>query len=105
MHETRRFVEAAAALSQALQARGVPHAFHGNIMLSLLSNDALAEVSLFTGSSILIYPLCPQQMSCIVQGGSSHPFKLVRQALGSSTDFTATSSPWSDRCLLHSKFI
>jgi len=80
MHETRRLLEAASALSRALQASSVPHAFHGNVLIALLANDILAD-----------------QIVCIVQGNSSHPFKLVRHALSSSEDFTTTPSPWSDR--------
>jgi hypothetical protein len=42
--------------------------------------------------------LSPQQLSCIVQGSTPHPFRLVRDALRSAEDFSTTSSPWSDRC-------
>ncbi|KAF9788139.1 hypothetical protein BJ322DRAFT_1106156 [Thelephora terrestris] len=85
MHETRRLLEAASALSAVLQTRGVPHAFYGDVLISLLANQPLAA-----------------QISCIVQGGTPHPFRLVRDALRSAEDFSTTSSPWSDR--LHVKY-
>lgn len=44
MYETRRLVEAASALSALLQARGVPHAFYGDVLISLLANQPLAAV-------------------------------------------------------------
>lgn len=47
MHETRRLVEAASALSAFLQTRGVPHAFYGDALVSLLANQPLAAVCLF----------------------------------------------------------
>lgn len=44
MFETRRLVEAASALSTFLQTRGVPHAFYGDALISLLANQPLAAV-------------------------------------------------------------
>ena len=44
MHETRRLLEAAAALSQQLRAAGVPHAFHGTVLNAVLSNAPLCDV-------------------------------------------------------------
>lgn len=99
MHETRRLVEAASALSAFLQSRGIPHAFYGDVLISLLANQPLAAVRSFVADRqtfLTVYP--PQQISCIVQGGSPHPFRLVRDALRSAEDFSTTSSPWSDRC-------
>lgn len=91
MHETRRFVEAAAALSQALQARGVPHAFHGNVMLALLSNDALAEVSELSTPSAFIDPLyrskCPVSFKADQLTPSNLPARL------SATRMTSQSRP------------
>lgn len=98
MHETRRLVEAASALSAFLQTRGVPHAFHGDILISLLANQPLASVRLFVAEHRTFLTVCfPQQISCIVQGGTPHPFRLVRDALRSAEDFSITPSPWSDR--------
>lgn len=47
MYETRRLVEAASALSALLHARGVPHAFYGDVLISLLANRPLAAVRSF----------------------------------------------------------
>ena len=46
MHETRRLLEAAAALSQLLRAAGVPHAFYGSVFNAVLTNAPHADVSL-----------------------------------------------------------
>jgi hypothetical protein len=98
MHETRRLVEAASALSNFLQTRGVPHAFYGDVLISLLANQPLAAVrSLHAERRMSLTVRFPQQISCIVQGGTPHPFRLVRDALRSADDFSTTSSPWSDR--------
>jgi len=100
MHETRRLVEAASALSIFLQTRGIPHAFYGDALISLLAGQSLAGVSSEfvpeRQTFLTTYPP-PQQISCIVQGGAPHPFRLVRDALRSAEDFSITSSPWSDR--------
>ncbi|KAL6301438.1 hypothetical protein BKA93DRAFT_818981 [Sparassis latifolia] len=85
MHETRRLLEAAAALSQLLRARGVPHAFYGSVMTAVLSNAPLAD-----------------EIFCIVEGGSTHPFRRVRQACAGSPDITTTVSSWSSR--LHATY-
>jgi hypothetical protein len=47
MHDTRRLVEAASALSAILRARGVPHAFYGDALISLLANQPHASVRSF----------------------------------------------------------
>lgn len=47
MHETRRLVEAAAALSLLLRNRGIPHAFYGNIVSAVLANTPLSDASIF----------------------------------------------------------
>jgi hypothetical protein len=44
MPETRRLLEAASALSLALRAQGVPHAFHGSLFVAVLANGPQAEV-------------------------------------------------------------
>lgn len=38
-----------------------------------------------------------QEIFCIVEGGSTHPFRRVRQAIVGSEHFTTTHSPWSNR--------
>lgn len=45
MSETRRLLEAASALSHLLNAHGVAHAFHGNVVTAVLSNGPLSDVS------------------------------------------------------------
>lgn len=55
MHETRRLLEAATALSQQLRAAGVPHAFHGTVLNAVLSNAPLCDVrSLFLSPCIFL---------------------------------------------------
>jgi len=82
MHETRRLVEAAAALSLLLRNHGIPHAFYGNIVSAVLANTPLSD-----------------EMFCIVQGGQNqaHPFRRTRDAVAGNEDFTATHSPWTNR--------
>ncbi|KAL4247238.1 hypothetical protein ABKN59_008732 [Abortiporus biennis] len=80
MHETRRLLEAAAALSQLLRSAGVPHAFHGSVLNAVLSNSPHTE-----------------EIFCIVEGGSVHPFRRVRQACAGNPDVTTTPSPWTNR--------
>ena len=43
-HETRRLLEAAAALHSMLLSAGVPHAFHGSFVVALLANAPSSEV-------------------------------------------------------------
>jgi len=45
MIETRRLLEAATALSNALRTSGVPHAFHGSIFIAVLTNNPQADVT------------------------------------------------------------
>lgn len=82
MHETRRLVEAAAALSLLLRNRGIPHAFYGNIVSAVLANSPWSD-----------------EISCIVEGSQSHahPFRRTRDAVAGNEDFTVTHSPWTDR--------
>ncbi|EMD34733.1 hypothetical protein CERSUDRAFT_86160 [Gelatoporia subvermispora B] len=80
MHETRRLLEAAAALSRLLSAGQVPHAFYGRVLTAVLSNNPQAD-----------------EIFCIVEGGAAHPFRRVRQACAGSEDVTLVSSPWSNR--------
>ncbi|KAH9959469.1 hypothetical protein BC827DRAFT_1134505 [Russula dissimulans] len=85
MPETRRLLEAASALSHALRAHGVPHAFYGTLFVAVLTNSPQAD-----------------EIFCIVEGGSAHPFRRVRQALTGNADLSITPSPWSNR--LHVKY-
>ncbi|KAF9003337.1 hypothetical protein BDQ17DRAFT_1425302 [Cyathus striatus] len=73
MAETRRLLEAAAALSRILREGNIPHAFHGSV---------------FTA-----------EIFCIVEYGANqtHPFRRVRDAVADTEDFTATLSPWTNR--------
>ncbi|KAH9943566.1 hypothetical protein B0H21DRAFT_748981 [Amylocystis lapponica] len=80
MHQTSRLLEAAAALSQLLRAREVPHAFHGNVLTAILSDAPQAD-----------------EIFCIVEGGTSHPFRRVRLACAGSTDFSTVATPWGSR--------
>ena len=59
MHETRRLVEAASALSAFLQTRGVPHAFYGDVLISLLANQPLAAVRSLVAEHRMFLTLCP----------------------------------------------
>ncbi|KLO14035.1 hypothetical protein SCHPADRAFT_827061 [Schizopora paradoxa] len=80
MTETSRSLEAAAALSRVLTAQGIPHAFHGTILVSMLSrNHSCSEVL------------------CIVDGGNVHPFGRVRAALEGNDTLTASNAPWANR--------
>ena len=96
--ETVRLHEAAAALSEVLEARGIPHAFHGNILVSLLSRSATSSVC----SIITTHPLdgshSLQEILCIVEGSAgAHPFGRVRQAVEGSGVLTATNQPHTNR--------
>lgn len=59
MFETRRLVEAASALSAFLQSRGVPHAFYGDALISLLANQPLAAVCLLVVEHQTFLTFCP----------------------------------------------
>jgi len=82
MHETRRLVEAAAALSLLLRNRAIPHAFYGNIVSAVLANTPFSD-----------------EIFCIVEGGQNqaHPFRRTRDAVAGNEDFTVTNSPWTNR--------
>ncbi|RDB30398.1 hypothetical protein Hypma_007220 [Hypsizygus marmoreus] len=80
MSETRRLLEAAAALSCLLSASGVPHAFYGNVLTAALSNSPHSN-----------------EIFCIVESGQFHPFRRVRDAVAGNQDFTSTNSPWTNR--------
>ncbi|KAI0634726.1 hypothetical protein C8Q77DRAFT_1055067 [Trametes polyzona] len=85
MHEVSRLLQAAAALSQLLRNAGVPHAFHGSVLTAVLSSSQLAD-----------------EIACVVEGGTAHPFRRVRQACAGNEDFSIVTSPWSNR--LHVKY-
>ncbi|KAA1476105.1 hypothetical protein DENSPDRAFT_493888 [Dentipellis sp. KUC8613] len=85
MPETARYLEAANVLSRLLRAGGVPHAFYGSIFTAVLANSPQAD-----------------ELYCIVEGGHTHPFRRVRQAVTGSQEITTTASPWSNR--LHAKY-
>ncbi|KAI0088904.1 hypothetical protein BDY19DRAFT_1057064 [Irpex rosettiformis] len=80
VHELRRVLEAATALHTLLSAAGVPHAFYGGFMIALLANS----------------PQC-DEIFCIVDGETAHPFRRVRQACASSEQVTIRASPWTNR--------
>jgi len=82
MSETRRLLEASAALSQLLRANGIPHAFYGSVLTAVLANSSHTD-----------------EIFCIVEGGQNlpHPFRRVRDALAGNGDFSITHSPWTNR--------
>ena len=45
VHETRRLLEAAAALHALLVTAGIPHAFHGDFVVAVLANASHCNVS------------------------------------------------------------
>ena len=59
MHETHRIVEAASAHSAFLQTRWVPHAFYGDVLISLLANQPLAAVRPLVTEHRMFLTLCP----------------------------------------------
>ncbi|EDR04550.1 uncharacterized protein LACBIDRAFT_304324 [Laccaria bicolor S238N-H82] len=82
MSETRRLLEAAAALSTILRDAGIPHAFHGSVLTAVLANAPLSD-----------------EIFCLVEGGQTqaHPFRRVRDAIAGNDIFSATHSPWTNR--------
>ncbi|KAH0834724.1 hypothetical protein J3R83DRAFT_10274 [Lanmaoa asiatica] len=62
--DTRRLLEAAMALSQLLTMHAIPHAFHGSILTAVISDSSRCD-----------------EIFCIVEGGTTHPFRRVRQAI------------------------
>jgi hypothetical protein len=101
MSETRRLLEAASALSLALRANGVPHAFHGSLFVAVLTNSPQADVRLlrrsFSDGTAFGDLIIVQEIFCIVEGGTVHPFRRVRQALTGNAELSITPSPWSNR--------
>ncbi|KAH8116050.1 hypothetical protein DFH11DRAFT_1725584 [Phellopilus nigrolimitatus] len=80
MADTARLLDAAMVLSQALSASNIPHAFHGTLLIALLSNSAHCN-----------------EILCIVEGGGVHPFGRVRQAIEGHQSLTVMNSPWTNR--------
>jgi hypothetical protein len=98
MSDSRRLLEAANALSQLLRQHSIAHAFYGSILTAVLSDNPRCDV----GKLCLLCPhtlllTCFQEIFCIVEGGPTHPFRRVRQAVVGSEHFTTTHSPWSNR--------
>ncbi|KAJ7868599.1 hypothetical protein B0H14DRAFT_3084061 [Mycena olivaceomarginata] len=62
MSETRRLLEASAALSHLLRANGIPHAFYGSVLTAVLANSPQSN-----------------EIFCIVEGGQNqpHPFRRI----------------------------
>ncbi|KAJ3556155.1 hypothetical protein NP233_g12044 [Leucocoprinus birnbaumii] len=106
MHETRRLLESAAALSRLLQDSGIPHAFYGSVLSATLANSMHSDVGLFLANValILIVDSSYQEIYCIVEGGQNHPhpFRRVRDAVSGKEDWASTHSPWTNR--LHVTF-
>ncbi|KAL1743977.1 hypothetical protein HDZ31DRAFT_83019 [Schizophyllum fasciatum] len=78
--ETHRLRQTAAAFSQLLRSHDIPHAFHGNFLVALVSRRELCE-----------------EMVCIVENGQRHAFRRVRDALATTEDFRTVHSPWTNR--------
>jgi hypothetical protein len=98
MSDSRRLLEAANALSQLLRQHTIAHAFYGSILTAVLSDNPRCDVRtpcLLCPRTLLL--TCFQEIFCIVEGGSTHPFRRVRQAIVGSEHFTTTHSPWSNR--------
>ncbi|KAJ3504757.1 hypothetical protein NLJ89_g7771 [Agrocybe chaxingu] len=78
MQETRRLLEAAAALSALLRDAGIPHAFYGSVLTAVLADSPFSDA---------------------IEGGQNqtHPFRRTRDAVSGSDDFTITHSPWTNR--------
>ena len=73
MAQTERMLQAARALSQALSASSVRHAFHGSVVVAMMSNAALCDV----GALIVLGSHCTdvrlvQEIFCIVAATPSH---------------------------------
>ncbi|KAF9494807.1 hypothetical protein BDN71DRAFT_1392695, partial [Pleurotus eryngii] len=85
MADTQRLLQAAAALSQLLTSRGIPHAFYGSVFTAALSSSPQSD-----------------EIFCIVQYGPSqtHPFRRVRDATVGSEEFSTTHSPWTNRLIV-----
>jgi len=99
MPETRRLLEAASSLSQILRASGIPHAFHGSIFTAVLAASPQADVRIHIRLTPIDDALLTlmQEVYCIVEGGNTHPFRRVRQAVAGNQDISMTASPWSNR--------
>ena len=96
-NELRRLLEAAAALHALLLASSIPHAFYGGFIVALLSNASHCDVRNGSKPAMRVCLTSSQEIFCIVEAGSSHPFRRVRQACASSEDIITRSSPWTNR--------
>lgn len=54
MTETRRLLEAAAALSVLLRDGGIPHAFHGSFLTAVLASSSHSDVSVIASRRIVM---------------------------------------------------
>ena len=97
MSDTQRLLQAAGALSQALRAHSIPHAFHGNVLIAVLANVPQSDVCLVALKIAASSLNCFQEIFCIVQGGPHHPFRYVREAVAGSEHFVISNSPWTNR--------
>ncbi|KAJ7154594.1 hypothetical protein C8R46DRAFT_960636 [Mycena filopes] len=99
MSETRRLIEASAALSQLLRAQGIPHAFYGSVLTAVLANSSHTDARPSPICSTRDRLTAHQEIFCIVEGGQNlpHPFRRVRDALAGNGDFSITHSPWTNR--------
>ncbi|KAF5351039.1 hypothetical protein D9756_008317 [Leucocoprinus leucothites] len=82
MHETRRLLDSATALSRLLQENGIRHAFYGSVLSATLANSMHSD-----------------EIYCIVEGGQNHPhpFRRTRDAVSGKEDWTSTHSTWTNR--------
>jgi hypothetical protein len=55
MHETRRLLEAATALSLLLQNASIPHAFYGSVLTAVLATSPFSDASIFSNLSPIIF--------------------------------------------------
>lgn len=96
MTETSRLLEAATVISRALAARNIPHAFHGTILVAIFARNAQCGVSYTIHTTP--YPITlSQELVCIADGGNTHPFRRVRDAVAGMEDLVVTNSPWTNR--------
>lgn len=63
MSETRRLVEAAAALSQLLRNSGIPHAIHGSVLIAVLANSPHSDVCVPSSLLSNCTQSCPRKYS------------------------------------------
>ena len=59
MHETKRLLDAAAALSSVLKDKGIPHAFYGSVLRAVVSNSPFSDASRFSSPEIILTNYTP----------------------------------------------